>query len=328
MNLRILAVIPTSDSPSAMIFAKRQVEALRAQGYSVEVFELRMRRSPIALTNSFLRLRADLRRFQPHIVHAHYGAATAFLSVCASLGLARAVITFRGSDLNPVPSVPSWQMWPSHLLSQIAAFGAAAIICVSEELRRRLWIGKDRATVIPTGVDTTKFRPGSRSAARRSLGWKDDIPVVLFNAGRSPEVKRLDRASRVVGLAKEVLPNLKFVILDGSAEPDVVPTMMQASDCLLLMSDFEGSPTVIQEAMACNLPIISVPVGDVPERLEQVTHSHVFPWHETRMADALVAILRERPRSNGYEIVEKEVGIGPIVRLLERAYGIAVDQPR
>ncbi len=40
---------------------------------------------------------------------------------------------------------------------------------------------------------------------------------------------------------------------------------MKASDVLLLTSYWEGSPNVIKESMACNLPIISVDVGDVKE---------------------------------------------------------------
>jgi glycosyltransferase involved in cell wall biosynthesis len=46
-----------------------------------------------------------------------------------------------------------------------------------------------------------------------------------------------------------------------------VPVWMNGSDTLLLTSLHEGSPNVVKEALACNLPVVSVDVGDVRERI-------------------------------------------------------------
>jgi glycosyltransferase involved in cell wall biosynthesis len=45
---------------------------------------------------------------------------------------------------------------------------------------------------------------------------------------------------------------------------------MIASDFLIFTSIHEGSPNVIKEALACNLPIISVDVADVKQRIEHI----------------------------------------------------------
>jgi teichuronic acid biosynthesis glycosyltransferase TuaC len=318
--MQILAVIPYSSSPTSMIFARRQMAALAARGHEVETFVLNNRRSVRALVAAIRDYRRRIRAFRPDVVHAHYGAMTSFFSVFAASGMAPVVVTFRGSDLNPVPSLPIWQVWPSHLLSNLSAIGASHLICVSAELRGRLWWGTKKAALIPTGVDTTKFFPGSRSLERASLGWSEETPVILFNAGHSPPVKRLDLAEQVVALVRASMPDLKFVVLGGEVVPDEIPKLMRASDCLLFTSDFEGSPTVVQEAMASNLPIVSVLVGDVPERLAGVSQSHIVDRNPAVLARAVVTVLRDRQRSNGFEIAMASLGNEPIVRAIEKVY--------
>jgi teichuronic acid biosynthesis glycosyltransferase TuaC len=49
-----------------------------------------------------------------------------------------------------------------------------------------------------------------------------------------------------------------------------VPVWINASDVMLLTSLHEGSPTIIKEALACNLPVVSVVVGDVRERIQGI----------------------------------------------------------
>jgi len=50
---------------------------------------------------------------------------------------------------------------------------------------------------------------------------------------------------------------------------------LNASNVLLLTSLHEGSPTVVKEALACGLPVVSVDVGDVAERIEGIEGCHL-----------------------------------------------------
>jgi hypothetical protein len=82
---------------------------------------------------------------------------------------------------------------------------------------------------------------------------------------------------------------------------------MNASDVLLLTSLHEGSPNVVKEALACNLPVVSVPVGDIPERIGRVPGCVVC---KDALADTIViglASVLERGESfNGRVLAENQ----------------------
>jgi glycosyltransferase involved in cell wall biosynthesis len=60
---------------------------------------------------------------------------------------------------------------------------------------------------------------------------------------------------------------------------------------------------MVKEALACNLPVVSTPVGDVPERLAGVFPSCIVSRDPKELGEAIVNILRTRQRSNGREKV-------------------------
>src|SRR5205085_3572256 len=91
---------------------------------------------------------------------------------------------------------------------------------------------------------------------------------------------------------------LELVSLWGVA-PDRVALFMNACDVMVLTSYVEGSPNVVKEAMACNLPIVSVPVGDVPERLAGVAGCMICPHDPVALGDALLQVLRDGRRTTG-----------------------------
>jgi glycosyltransferase involved in cell wall biosynthesis len=74
---------------------------------------------------------------------------------------------------------------------------------------------------------------------------------------------------------------------------------MNACDVLLMTSFSEGSPNVVKEAMACNLPVVSVLVGDVPELLAGIKGCVMCPREAEALGAALVQVLRDGQRSAG-----------------------------
>jgi teichuronic acid biosynthesis glycosyltransferase TuaC len=73
--------------------------------------------------------------------------------------------------------------------------------------------------------------------------------------------------------------------------PEEIPQRMSAADVLLLTSRSEGSPNVVKEAMASELPVVATPVGDVEERLRGVPGCYVRPPEPGPLADALAGAI-------------------------------------
>ena len=313
---RVLFVIPGKAYGSSMVFARRQAEALAVHGVVVQSFYLRSRTSLRVLLAEFMRFRQVHREFQPDLVHAHFGTVTALFAVLAS-ARTPVMITYRGSDLNRVPTANGLRPLAGRILSQVAALGDRRIICVSGKRGQRWWWHRDRVAIFPSGVDPQEFLPMPRSEARRQLDW-DEIPTVLFNIGHDARNKRLDLAQAAFAQVQRVM-SARLQILDGVIPPHQIPLFMNAADCLLVTSDAEGSPTVVQEAMATNLPVVSVDVGDVAERLRDITNTRITARDPDALATALIKILQGRLRSDGRKRI-REIDASHIADELAHLY--------
>lgn len=295
--LRILFVAPAAPGGPPMPFVRREAQALRAAGHVVEIAGFDNRSYlPWRFAAQVLKLRAAVRRFRPDVVHAQFGKFNALAAALAA-GRAPLVVTFRGTDINRNSRYSALRSALGVAASQLAALAARAVVCVSGEIASKVWVR--RCTVIPTGVDTRLFAPGERAVARRRLGFGERERIVLFNAGRNPAVKDPQLAAAAVAEARRALGEVRFVVLEGDVAPDDIPLYMNAADALLVTSKTEGSPTVVQEAMACNLPVVSVDVGDVRERLAGVSCCAVVGRDPAALGAALAQVLRNPRRSDG-----------------------------
>ena len=302
--MKVLTVIPGDGRSVQMVFARRQADSLEHAGVEVLRFFLGSGTSPAGLASDMRRYRAALASFDPAVVHGHYGAISGFF--CTHGTSRPVVVTFHGSDLNPCPSINRLRIAMGHTLSHMAARRARRIICVSNELLARLRWGRERATVIPMGVDVRRFAPRPRREARALLGWTHDDPVLLFNASLGPKLKRLDLAQAAYAFASARRPDLRLVVMRGDVEPNTVPLHMAAADVLLFTSDYEGSPMVIKEALACGLPIVSVDVGDVRERLMGVEPSRLVVRDPAAIGAAVVELLSDGRRSDGPTVAVRD----------------------
>jgi glycosyltransferase involved in cell wall biosynthesis len=278
--MRVLVVtnmLPVPAHPSYGVFVRDQVDDLRSLGVDVDVLFVDGRRSRLNYARAAASLRARLRHEPFDIVHAHYGLTGA---VAISQRRTPVVTTFHGSDAN---GESPWQTWVSRLVVR-----RSTAIVVSRHLRDAL--GRPDAVVIPAAVDVDAFVPMDRAAARRSLGWRLEPPYVLFPGARSVHRKRADLFDAAVEHARRTHPDLRSVSLEGLPREEVVLTM-NAADVLVMTSDREGAPVAVREALACTTPVVSVPVGDVPDVLRGLPSCAIVPRAPEALGDAIVASL-------------------------------------
>ena len=265
---------PTEAEPWVGSFVRELVEGVRALGVQVEVLAFDGRTRKRAYAEAALTLRRAIRNGSFDLVHAHYGLTG--MVALAQRG-APTVVTFHGSDTGYV----RWQAWVSWIVAR-----RTTPVFVSRDGARRL--GCPAAAVIPAGVDLDLFRPRPKDDARRSLDWLMQGKFVLLPGARANPRKGVQLFDSVVHELRRHVPDLTAVSLEGFPREQVVD-VLNAVDVTLMTSVFEGSPVAAKESLACTTPVVSVPVGDMPELLAGLPGCSIAPRDPVALADAVLA---------------------------------------
>lgn len=272
--MRVLVVTnfePDAAAPQRGRWVRDQVDEIRRLGVEVEVFSFPPGSShylPAAW-----RLRRLLRRESFDIVHVHYGL-TAWSALLA--GARPLVVSFHGTDVRHPVVGP---------LSRRLAWRADLVAAVS----RALFEPEDDrpglppvpgSAVLPCGPDLGRFRPLPRADARRELGLDPDGRYLLFPANPERREKRADRAAELAEACGAAL------LTGGSIEPDRMPLWVNAANAVLVTSDYEGFGLACVEALACDVPVLSTPVGVAPFALAGIAGIFCGPFDLATWRDA------------------------------------------
>jgi len=288
---------PTERHPEYAVFNARQVDSLRALGLSVDVVFVNAREGGKV---EYLRHLPKIARLaRPYdLVHCFHGLS--FL--LARLGGVRAplVVSFQ----NPLEREFAEMPRPLGTMAQALAArllrrggvgmifkGAAPDFLAADPLLRR----------IPNGVDLDLFRPGDRATARAALGIAPEAVVLLFVSSKNlhrPQ-KRHDRFLAVAAALRVRRPDLAVVEAALVDEPmERVRLVYQAADVHVMMSEFEGSPNSVKEALASGLPVVSTDVGNVREMIDGLAAARVMPTFDAEaFAAAIEQVLAAPPEA-------------------------------
>jgi glycosyltransferase involved in cell wall biosynthesis len=171
----------------------------------------------------------------------------------------------------------------------------------------------DQYEVVYSGVDLDGL-----AAADPAEALPGSAPRVLF-AGRLAEGKGTLRLARALerlrggagpdpsllvagsGPRADDLDALGHDWLHRLGYRDDLPSVMKACDVLALPSDHEGTPRVVTEAMACELPVVASRVGGIPEQVDDGESGLlVDPCDEDQLVDALATVLADETRRRAF----------------------------
>ena len=302
---RVLVVTnlwPTEADPGYGSFVQAQMESLRPLGVEFDVLFIDGRKSKWNYLRAVPTMWRRLREKRYGLIHAHFGwsgwVARCQLSVPV-------VVSFMGDDVlgrfkrsGRITLAGRLMQGSSFVLARITS----AVIVKSRQMKAALRL--DSARVIPNGVDIDLFRPMDQAEARRALGLELSKKFVLFPFDPAIENKRHDLIAAAVDLARERALQLEVLYVRGEPRSRM-PLYMNAADVLVLASLSEGSPNAVKEAMAVNLPVVTVEVGDAADLAGPVEGCFVAPREARALAGRIVEVCRRGTRTRGREWIAR-----------------------
>jgi glycosyltransferase involved in cell wall biosynthesis len=283
----------------------------RARELGLDVREWAASRSPgPGSLGETRRLHGLLAGLAPDVVHLHSSKA----------GLAGRLAVRGGRPTVFQPHLWSFETASGPLRRATTAWERFAsrwtdlVVCVSDdELAAGRAAGVTAAAeVVCNGVDTTRFAPGDRTAARRRLGLPERAPIAVC-LGRLAELKGQDQLLSAWPSVLRRVPDAKLVLAgDGPmgtqwrerhpvaahesvrwpGHTDDPAAWYTAADVVVLPSRAEGMALVPLEAMACARPVVAFDVGGVRQSVSDAG-AVLPPADLTGLAEAVAARLAD-----------------------------------
>lgn len=253
----------------------------------------------------YLRLYRTLRRLRPDIVHTRNLACIEAQLFAALAGVRLRVHGEHGRDITDLHGTSRKYRWLRKLMRPLVRH----FIAVSDDLAR--WLvdaigaAPARVSYIGNGVDSARFYPRQRAAARLAVGPPGFIcpgACVIGSVGRMVQVKDFPTlVQSFLMLLKQYagkVPLRLVLVGDGPARQqchtmlqsagvahlawlpgarDDVPQLMRAMDVFVLPSLAEGSSNTILEAMASGLPVVATRVGGNAELVQAGWNGALVP---------------------------------------------------
>lgn len=289
MKMKVLFVSSGRNSSISPI-VKSQGESLLKCGVGIHYFTIKGRGFTGYFRSIFL-LRREIRKLHPDIVHAHYSLCC----IVATLATRKPIVaSLMGSDIIV-------SRWMTYLLRILSGYCWKATIVKSKNMKENIRIAD--AHIIPNGVDLSVFVPMDQWECKKRVGFDTSKKQILFMANPSRYAKNYELALQAFrDLQKNTESNAELKVVHGIGH-DQVAYYINAADVVLMTSRWEGSPNIIKEALACNVPIVSTKVGDVEELFREAPGCYLADSTPGDISKQLMMALNFNGRTTGRHAV-------------------------
>lgn len=281
--MRILFVASSNAASGISPIVLNQGESLIKTGIRVDYFPLKGK-GIFGYLSNIPALRKHMKNNDYNCIHAHY----ALIGIVSSLAGAKPlVVSLMGSDVYEFRWLKLLSRVFSRLLWNIT-------IVKSKAMRDHTRL--TTAEIIPNGVDLDKFKIYSDEEIKKVIPPLSMKKTVIFLGNPNKREKNIELALRALKFVD--YPNHEFLPLYGIPN-EQIPFYMNAASVMVLTSQWEGSPNVVKEAMACNLPIVSVDVGDVREVIGSTEGCYLTSHDPVDIANKITTALEFGKRTDG-----------------------------
>ncbi|WP_108330467.1 exopolysaccharide biosynthesis polyprenyl glycosylphosphotransferase [Limnohabitans sp. 2KL-1] len=298
-RVRFTVVIGGDDTHSAL------GQALTSLGIEVlPLPSLQNSLSPFKVLASLRALLAHVRSLSPDVIHAHSAVAGVIARLAGKIGQIPVVYTVHGFGFKPqAPWLIRTNAW---LAEAMLAAWTTRMVCVSayeKELASRLPMQPERVSVVHNAMGDVPWRsdlqadaPQLVMVARMAAPKRPDVLIaalaLLAQQGLRPVTRFLgggpDLATHQQAAA--FLPHIEF-----EGDVDKVAERLAQHQIFVLLSDHEGLPMAILEAMRAGMAVVATRLPGIEEMLTDGDNALLVPNTPQAVADALQTLLVDAP---------------------------------
>jgi lipopolysaccharide/colanic/teichoic acid biosynthesis glycosyltransferase/glycosyltransferase involved in cell wall biosynthesis len=285
-------------------FLQHALQALDVRALALPA--LRNSLNPLRVLASVRALRAQMRADPPDLIHAHSAVAGVVARLAGKLGDTPVVYTVHGFGFKPqAPALVRVNAW---LAEAVLAAWTTRMVCVSDHeksLAARLPMDPARASVIPNAIADVLWQSDQRTpepalvmVARMAPPKRHDLLLqalaLLATDGLRPATRLLgDGPQRTQHQHLANALDLPHAVFSGDVHN--VPEQLAQHQIFVLLSDHEGLPISLIEAMRAGMAIVASRLPGVEELLVHGESALLVANDPFEIAQALRQLLEDAP---------------------------------
>lgn len=294
--LYVTNMYPTEERLYDGIFVKEQIDYYqKIYKPEYQIFVIDRFKTKLNYLKSIFSINRLIATESWDLIHVHFGLSGLFLLFNPFLKIP-VIVTLHGSDIQSYKRKGLLQR-----ISKMVAGRATKIIVLNQNMVNLMKFDQSKLAKIPCGINIEMF-----DKERKNL--HNDNFLIGFPSDKGRPVKNYAFFKKIIDALIKKGFKIEILEFKNFTREQVVENLSRL-DCLLMTSLSEGSPQIIKEAMASQIPVITTNVGDVNILLEGVENCYVVnSFSVDDFTEKIIQIINLAPdkrKTNGREKIRQ-----------------------